>query len=51
LDLKDFLEENGIDSGKKLVNLKDLYSPFSSFDEGKEEVADEPDNSAEQSDT
>lgn len=49
LDLKDFLEENGIDSGKKLVNLKDLYSPFSSYDEGKEEMADESDTSSEQS--
>lgn len=39
LDLKDYLEENGIDISLNLQNLKDLYSPFSS----EEEVDDESD--------
>lgn len=46
LDLKDFLEENNIQTGKKLVNLKEIYSPFSAYDDGKE-GDDESDNSSE----
>lgn len=46
LDLKDFLEEKGI-NGIKTVNLKDIYSPFSSIDEEVEEVSDESNNTSE----
>lgn len=56
LDLKDFIEEKGIDINKSLVNLKEVYSPFSdveteqidNIDESFEEVeADESDNTSE----
>lgn len=40
LDLKDYLEENGIDISLNLRNLKELYSPFSNEEE---DVEDEPD--------
>ena len=40
LDLKDYLEENGIDISFNLRNLKELYSPFSNEEE---DVEDEPD--------
>lgn len=34
LDLKDYMEENGINIDSQLQNLKELYSPFSEMDEG-----------------
>ena len=37
IDLKDYLEENNIDTGLNLQNLKDLYSPFSAIEENEEE--------------
>jgi len=46
LDLKDFIDENGLDISINLQNLKDLYSPFSSLED--EEVSnDESDMDAE----
>lgn len=47
LDLKDYLESNGMNSGMKYVNLKDLYSVFAAKDEEEitEVEADESDNS------
>lgn len=41
LDLKDFIEEQGLDISFDLQNLKELYSPFSSDED--EEVYDESD--------
>ena len=41
LDLKDFIEEQGLDISFDLQNLKELYSPFSSDED--EEVYDELD--------
>lgn len=37
IDLKDYMEELKIDLKPNTVNLKDLYSPFASTDEKKEE--------------
>lgn len=34
LDLKDYMEENGINIDSQLQDLKELYSPFSEMDEG-----------------
>lgn len=45
LDLKDYIEEQGLDISFDLHNLKELYSPFSS--EEDEEVDDESDMDAE----
>ena len=46
LDLKDYMEENGVDLSVDLQDLKELYSPFSDIDEEVED--DEPDNTSEQ---
>lgn len=45
LDLKDYMEEKGIVKDIKFVDLKELYSPFSSISE-EEELQDESDNSS-----
>lgn len=46
LDLKDYMEEQGIDITMSLKNLKDLYSPFASLDEeNNEEIEGETDES------
>lgn len=34
LDLKDYMEENGVNIDMQLQDLKELYSPFSEMDEG-----------------
>ena len=46
LDLKDYMEENGVDISINLQDLKELYSPFSNMDEEGDD--DEPDNTSEQ---
>ena len=45
LDLKDYIEEKGINLDINTVDLKDIYSPFSSIDK-EEEVRDESDTSS-----
>ena len=45
LDLKDYMEENGVDISVDLQDLKELYSPFSNMDEEVED--DESDNTSE----
>ena len=45
LDLKDYMEENGVDISINLQDLKELYSPFSNMDEEGDD--DEPDNTSE----
>ena len=43
LDLKDYLEDNGLQDGGNYVNLKDIYSVFADLDEDEtlyEEVDD-----------
>ena len=50
LDLKDYMDENGIATTIKRVNLKDVYSIFGALDpedDIEEENADESDNSSE----
>lgn len=47
MDLKDYLEEQGIDLKKDIVDLKKLYSPFSSLEESEEVDSNESDNSSE----
>lgn len=47
LDLKDYIEEKGIDLTIDTKNLRELYSPFSSVEEDYEEVeSDESDNTS-----
>ena len=43
LDLKDYLEEQGLDIGLELHNLKEVYSPFDATDEEEEVSVDEQD--------
>lgn len=45
LDLKDYIEEKGINLDINTVDLKDIYSPFSSIDK-EEEARDESDTSS-----
>ena len=45
VDLKDYIEEKGINLDINTVDLKDIYSPFSSIDK-EEEVRDESDTSS-----
>ena len=40
LDLKDYIEEQGLDISLDLQNLRDLYSPFSSEDEEADDEID-----------
>lgn len=48
LDLKDYIEEKGVNLSINTVNLKDLYSPFSDLETESEEVEEnESDNSTE----
>ena len=47
IDLKDFIEEKGIDISMDLVDLNDLFSCFSNTEESDGETDDESENETE----